>query len=337
MEVASDAPQAAVETVAPEAPAFEATPRGSIDRAFEAIDKAEPSEASEIKADDRPRTPDGKFAAKEPENAAESAPAPEAAPVADKPVTPVSDAPARFSPEAKAAWATAPEPVKAEISRAIKELEGGIEKYRAEAEPLKPYAEMAKQSGTTLEAALARFVEMESLLRKDLNEGVRTILAQAGLTPQQYAAHITGQPVEQADMRVHAENQTLRGEVERLRSENQQLKGDFESRERSAAQAEIDAFAKDRPRFEELRPVMGKFIEQGFAHDLASAYEMAERLKPAPAPSQPQPPDLTAQTRKGSLSVTGAPSAGSTPANRQPPKSARESLDRAFASLGLPS
>ena len=336
MEVASDAPQAAVETVASEAPAFEATPRGSIDRAFEAIDKAEaPVEASE--PSERPRTPDGKFAAKE--TPAEAAPAPEAAPVADKPVTPASDAPARFSPEAKAAWATAPEPVKAEISRAIKELEGGIEKYRAEAEPLKPYAEMAKQSGTTLEAALARFVEMEGLLRKDLNEGVRTILAQAGLTPQQYAAHITGQPVEQADMRVHAENQTLRGEVERLRSENQQLKGDFESRERSAAQAEIDAFAKDRPRFEDLRPVMGKFIEQGFAHDLASAYEMAERLKPAPAPSQPQPaaPDLTAQTRKGSLSVTGAPSAGSTPANRTPPKSARESLDRAFASLGLPS
>ena len=48
-----------------------------------------------------------------------------------------------------------------------------------------------------------------------------------------------------------------------------------------------------------------------------------------------QPKPDADQTRKGQLSITGAPASGSNPVTRKAPATARESLDRSFASLGL--
>jgi hypothetical protein len=86
------------------------------------VAKAEP-----VKSDGPARSEDGKFAAKTADGEkTETVQQPAAKVEAGKPATPAADAPARFSTDAKAAWATAPEPVKAEVHRAIREMEAGI-------------------------------------------------------------------------------------------------------------------------------------------------------------------------------------------------------------------
>ena len=78
------------------------------------------------------------------------------------------------------------------------------------------------------------------------------------------------------------------------------------------------------------------------ADNLQGAYVMAERLNPAASGTQNTAASTaatakpnTAQTRNGNLSITGGPGSGSNPAKRKAPSSARESVDSAFASLGL--
>ena len=83
-----------------------------------------------------------------------------------------------------------------------------------------------------------------------------------------------------------------------------------------------------------------KLLTTGFTKDLSEAYQLAERLNPAPvaAPVLAAPAailqDPAAQTRQGSLSVTGAPGNGSDPAFRKPSPSIRDSIRNARAAIG---
>lgn len=84
------------------------------------------------------------------------------------------------------------------------------------------------------------------------------------------------------------------------------------------------------------------FLQTGRAQNLSEAYAMAERLNPASTPAAASAPAAStaaievpvAQTDKGTKSITGAPSAGSTPGARKPAKSSREAIERAFARAG---
>lgn len=380
-ELAADAAPAAAPASEP-APVTEkpsATPREAVDRAFDKIEaepprpiesttkpvEAEPektpakkpakapakavdtkpapeptkvAEKTDKPAEGPKRAPDGKFASTEPVKAEGEEPAPRQ--------TNFPDPPKRFSEDAKAAWNEAPEPVRAEVHRATKEMEAGLAKYKGDAEAfseLKEFADLAKSQGTTLKDAMRNYVGMENMLRKDPIAGLQQIAQNLGIPLRDIAAHIVGQKPDQ----VASQHERIISELKQTVQQLQQQIGGVtktidQQREQSASQT-VAQFASSpgHERFEELATDIKFFLETKRASDLDEAYTLADRLNPGPArPATPAisptiKPDTAAQTRKGSLSVNGAPSSGSDPATRKPPSSAQESVKRAFAQLGL--
>jgi hypothetical protein len=155
---------------------------------------------------------------------------------------------------------------------------------------------------------------------------------------------VLGQQPDQLQAQNDATIRALQHEVSELRHHLGGMSQSIQKRREDEILAYIDKFAADHPRHNDLdfQEAVTKLLDAGMATDLEGAYSMAERLKPAPATREPQTPGLypghtkpSAQTRNGNLSVTGAPGSGSNPVKRKAPQSAKESIDNAFASLGL--
>jgi hypothetical protein len=348
-----------------------------------AKDQKPTENAAPIKDEGQPRADDGKFAPKEPAKDAKPAePAKDAAkPAADAP-KPVVDAkpaaepkpasepakpaeaakealpsytasppPKRFSPDAKDAWASAPEPVRAEVARMERELTAGFEKHRTGAEAfesVREFDEMAKQSGTDLKTALTNYTNMEKVLRADPLKGLELICQNAGLSLRDVAAHVMGQTPEEHASKSDATIRELRAEITSLKQQVGTVASSFEQQRTQTAQQKVEAFAADpaHARFEELSDDIAFFMKSGRTKDLAEAYQLAERLNPAPVKVQAEAPaasaapvielpkpDLAAQTAKGSKSVTGSPSPGSSPTNQRPSTSIKEAIRRAAAAV----
>jgi hypothetical protein len=344
-----------VESSGPErAPAVESKPSATVK---DAIAKAEaklkeapkdapkPVEAKteakpEQKPEPKPRDVTGKFASTKP---ADPAPAPEQKPAAsEQPAKPTqfSEAPKRFSDEAKTHWASAPEPVRAEIHRAVKELETGISQYREVVEPLKPYLQLAQKHGTTISKALDQYIAIErSLVSPDVaqkNAALNDVFQTAGVNPREWAAQLLGQSPDQVANQQDSIIRELRQELAGLKQQIGGVTQNMQQQREQATLQEIHKFAADHPRFEELAEDIAFFMKSGRANDLSEAFELAERLNPAPAASAqapviPAPPAAEVQP-KGSKSISGSPSPGSSPAARkQPSSSIRKALESAMA------
>ena len=314
--------EAPVANDAPEAPVGR---REALEKAFEAMDKPEGPT----------RGPDGKFVARETaEKPAE--PVQQKAPDTKAPEvkTPLSEPPARFSADAKAAWEQAPEPVKGEIKRAIAEMERGIAEKDQALAPLKPYMDMAKQQGVALPEALGRYVAMEQLLYKDPIKGFEAIANNLGMTLGQLVGKITGQAPEQQATAKDQEILSLKNEIQALKGQFGQVSQTIEQQRQASVMSSVQQFAREHPRFDELAPDIAKMLQTGFAADLEDAYAKADRLNPAPQPAPVATTAPPAQTRPA-LSVTGAPTTGSNPALRKPSNSRREALINAFGAAGL--
>lgn len=341
----TQASSAPAETSQPSTP--EATPRGAIERAFAAMNKEksaeQPATPEAQKTTGRDRNPDGTFKpsddAQQPKDAKQQdLPTDDAAKVA----TTFSDAPGRFSADAKAAWATAPEPVKAEVTRAIKELEGGIHQYQQAFEPYRDFDKQLRANGQTFKEVFDHYTGIEQLLAQDPVKGLDTICRNLGTSLQSVAAQIMGQPQDQQRTQADAYISELKNEIADLKKQVGGVTSTIQSQQEKALLDKIDAFASDKPRFDELANDIAFFLNSGRTQDLQEAYELAERLNPAPAvaPAAPAAPAAQSQTtppqtRKGHLSPSGAPASGSNPANRKPPESPRDALQRAFASVGI--
>lgn len=345
-------------------PMAEATPRSAIDRAFEAVEKAEagdrPAPVSD-QPDGRERNPDGTFKAKTeatPAQPAQDGQKPEPATVdAAKTIPAAGEAPARFSPDAKAAWKDAPEPVKAEVARMERELTQGLETYRADAthfrETFKPYVEMAQRSNVDPAATLANYVNLDMLLAKDFDAGIAQIFKNKGQDVRAWAAQIAGQPAPAAvpqDPIVAA----LRAEIAELKQGFSGVSETIKSQQSQQIGQSIESWvsklpAEDQTLFAELDKEIAAYLADP-STTLADAFAKAKtdaesrytrmfgpRASSAPAPVTPPAPapDLAAQTRAGQLQISGAPGSGSNPASRKTPSSPREALDGAFAALGL--
>lgn len=283
-----------------------------------------------------PKADDAKPAAPKAAKPTEVAPEARDATPAPEQAQPAVEAPSRFTPAAKAAFAAAPPELQAEIRRLEAETTKGIETYKAAYEPLRPFDEMARQSGTTLERALQGYVGMENLLRSDPVKGVLAICQNAGIDPQGLAQALSGQPSQGG---ASPEVASLQAHIRRLEEQVQGVGRTITERD---VLSQVQSFAKDRPRFDELSGDIARILQTGFASNLAEAYDIADRLKPAPAPAPapasapvaaPAMPD-PAQTRKATLSITGSPT-GSSPSSRSPAGSTREALARAFSQVGL--
>lgn len=188
-------------------PSLDDTLKAEVEKAVKGEDKAEKEEASKedkLKAEkpkDDPKA-EGKDAKAEdpaedqpdeakakPEDEAEAKAKPEPKASAYR------DPPNGFDDAAKRDWETTPESVRGAMNRRFQEMERGIHKHRQEAqqfEPIRKYAEMAKQHGTDLPTALRRYTNMEQQLRQNPMQGLQAVVANLNLTkpdgsPSRYA------------------------------------------------------------------------------------------------------------------------------------------------------
>jgi ElaB/YqjD/DUF883 family membrane-anchored ribosome-binding protein len=309
----------------------------AVDEAPEAL-PAEVGEEHFEQTDDLPDTRErdefGRFKARSDEVVtADTTPA--EAPKAPQVEQPRFDPPSRFSADAKAAWDNAPLPIKAEINRAFKELEGGIERYRAEVEPFRPFLERARQTGSDPVVALSNYISIEDRLRENPIGGLEQICRNMGTDLRSVAAHVMGQPAPDANEEIAA----LRQEVQQLRGHSQELQTYKQRQEQERTQQttkQVEEFWAAHPRAEELANVIQWALKTGLAADLPTAYQYAERLHPAPATAAaPQPGTApTGQPQKqGPVSIKGAPSAGSNPGRGSTSMSTREAAAQAYAQV----
>lgn len=338
---AAEPSQPVADTATPNT-AYEATPADAIDRAFAALDRDEAGDASPAPETGRERNPDGTFRAKDVAPDAGEGDTAETVEDERAPETESKfvEAPSRFSADAKTAWAAAPEPVKAEIHRAVRELEAGIEQYRQRWEPLKPFDDLARQSNTSIEAALTNYIGIEQLIARDPIAGFERVAQNMGLSLRDIAAHVMGQAPDAVASQQDATIRELRGELAALRQELGGVTTSIRSDKEQAVFRQIEDFAKTAPRFDDLASDVAFFIESGRANDLKEAYALAERLNPVPQPASTPaasaaPETIAAQNRKGRLSLSGSPGAGSSPTARPVSESPLKAVDAAFAALGI--
>lgn len=332
----------------------------SIDRAIakSAAKQAEPKDAKPdvkpvaekpVKAE-QPRE-NGKFAPKDPVKApvADSAVAVDAPKPAEavKPSHTAEDAPARFTETAKAKWAAADPEIRGETLRMQKELTDGYQKYKAAAErdnSLAEFHEMATKSGTDVKTALQKYTALEGLLRKDPIKGLEEVCTNMGLSLRDVAAHVLGQTPEQNASQQDATIRELKQEIAGLKEQVGGVTKTFEQQREQSTLSEINKFAADHPRFDELANDIAFFMQSGRAQDLPEAYQLAERLNPAPVKASEQiaassaapiVSDPPVHPDKGQKSINGAPSSGSSPSGKKRVAlSLDESLDRAFGRAG---
>lgn len=344
-EAPIDSTPAADAAPEPKAEAPKEKPRSrmeALEKAFKTIEgdeKPEPKadDKAEASTDDRPRGPDGKFIARDAEAATDKPQDGQKAQAEGKPAegekTPLSEPPARFSADAKAAWKDVPESVRGEVRRAMTEMERGIQQYQQALDPLKPYMEQARRSGTTIDAALKSYVAMENTLRQNPAAGLRALAQNLGMTPADMASLLTGQAAE-GDQTAQRENVRMQQYIGQLQQKIEQLEQSFTATRQQTIEESVTKFAREHPRFDELSTEIVRLLETGYAADLEEAYEKAERLNPAPQPAAPPQPAPTPQPRPA-RSVTGAPNAGSNPGSRTPSATRTEAISRAMRAAGL--
>jgi hypothetical protein len=355
-----DAPRASDETLNAKPPVEEKKPPESrLDAIKRAADDVAPKEAKET--------------AKEPEKAKEPAPASDDAPekpaeAEEKPKLPEQERrpakdhiepPAKFMPRSKELWINTPREVKADVQRVVAEAEAEVAKAGEavkEYEPLRRYAEMAKQGGTTLDVALDKYVRMEQTLRTNPSEGFRGLLDNMQMTPVQAIGHVLAAynvrpeqlmqhlsqnpheytPQQRQQMAAQQERQPD-PEVATLKSELAQI------REQMTAAQIIEPFAAANPRYYELQEDIAFFLNSGKVpaslspqDRLAAAYDMAVRISPQssyePAPAQ-QGTQAPIESRAGddfggTKSVRGAPASGVNTTSKSKSKMSREEAIR---------
>ncbi len=290
--------------------------------------KPEPAKPEPAAKPAAQKGPDGKFVSAKPQEAAA------AAQQAPKPATGQhAEPPSRFSADAKAEWATAPESVRAEVHRMHREFEAGYTKHRAAAEAyetVRDFDEFTKAHGGNLRQVITNYATLEQALvqgdEATKNNALAKVFQRAGVNPREWAAKLLGQPVEQRDAAHHSELTSLRTELANLRNIVGGVADTMREQKQSATVEQVTAFAKDHPRFDELSSVdiehsiqtilKSNLVPQNLAPQarLQKAYELADRLNPAsgnPAPlSREQPPPAN---DAGTKSIAGSPANGSDP------------------------
>ena len=291
--------------------------------------------------------------------------APEAKPQdvpADPKPTAFKDAPSRFDDAAKKEWDAVPEGVRGAIHRTVREMETGIEKSRPAAEryetTFRQFDDLARQHGVDAGQALANYVQLDQLLRRDMVSGLSEIVAAQGLkhpngqpiTLRDVAASIMGQAPNQTASRQDATIQQLQGHIrqleQRLGGVSQHMQTQQQEAHRNAISDEWAAFAAENPRAAELEADMVEFLRKYPAGDqvsirerLADAYAFASAKNPAPTAAHTGNLAL-AQTQEarqpdpaGRKSVSGAPHGE--PQSSKSKLTRKEAIAKAMRSAGL--
>lgn len=281
-------------------------------------------------------------------------------PTAPKRPTAYREPPAGFDDGAKADWEAVPESVRGAAHRRVQEMEQGLQKYRTEAqefEPVRKYADMAKQSGTTLDKALDRYVTLENKLRQDPMGGLEAVVANLGLkksdgtpvTLRDVAASIMGQTPNQTATRQDATIQRLTQQLaevtQKLGEFQQHVEGQKREAETQTVVGEWTAFVAENPRAEELQEPIAEFLTKYKADDslsvndrLKDAYAWAVARHPSVAHTDEEPlvqtQTPTAPNPAGQKSISGSP--GTSDAKSAPRNINRSAaIEKAMRSVGL--
>ena len=262
------------------------------------------------------------------------------------PHEPFAEPPGRVSERAKRDWATTPESIRGDVHRMHDEFAKAYKYYKDDAEigkPVRQYAQMAREHGTTLEKALHNYVSMESRLREDPIAGLDTIVSNLGLTTPEgqpiglrdIAYHVLSQSPDQLRQLQMGNQQTaaaqqigaLHQEIQGLKSTLQQWQS---AQQFTYTRSAVDQFANSHPRFDEIGAAVEQELKLGF--DLETAYRRAELLYPAA--QVPQTHNTSAQTRQPDRSISGnpdvAPSNGASRRPQVPSASPRAALQNAM-------
>lgn len=289
---------------------------------------------------------------------------------------PVETAPPQFPPlpkwlkkELEPVWQKGPPELLQAFSKYGEDATKGIEKYKGEAtqaqallNEFKPFEQMIRAEGGTPQTAIRSLLQISSQLRtgspQDKAQLVAQTMKQYGVPfehiAQMFGVRLTdanGQPVQSSIPQTDPQIAALMREVNTL-------KGSIQSREQAAQAAEdariakiAEAFGKDRPHFEDLKPQIAGLISGGLVQGmdtmseseiLNAAYDMALRLNPAlyeqhlaqererAAQAERDKANQAAQTsRAAAVQVRGAPGSKSLPA--VDPKDRRSAIRHAIA------
>jgi len=249
---------------------------------------------------------------------------------------PYREPPGRFSEQAKQEWHSSPESVRGAVYQMAREFQGAYEKYKGDhgvMEELRPYHDLAVKQGTSLRKAFDNYYNMEQKIRGDLVGGLDTIVQNAArgmglkgphggpLTLQDVAHHIVSMTPEQHQLVQQRNHQTSAemqiGQLHQQVAQQNQILNQMVYQQRFAGtRAEVDRFAEQHPRFDELADQIKIELDLGFP--LEQAYARADKLRPSSAPQAAQTRTHSAQTRK--TSISGAPDGGNgrNPANTRP-------------------
>lgn len=362
----------APEPVAEEKPL---SPREAIEKAAAELEKdgtkigepdEEPEKVEKPKAEAKPRAEDGKFAAKAKEEdtqdssqaKADAAPAEEDGSEQDGDDSPSEGRdhdkpPARFLPRAKEKWGDVDPDVRSEVYRAIETMQKGLDESAEDRQfrkEIRQFEDMARDAGTTVRAALENYTNIDKLLRENPVAGIERILASVQITPQQYAQHVMGQAQQQQANPALAHTQRLEQHIQQLTQTVQQLTQGTEQQREAARLAEvgrtvIQPFIADHPRYHELEQDIAFFLNSGKVPSnlperdrLEVAYDMAERINPAPTSGQERRTGAVQQSRPlnpaGAKSVRGAPAPG-VKAGASGALTAKESINAAMDQIGF--
>lgn len=282
------------------------------------------------------------------------------------------EAPKWMTKQSAAEWQKLPEVVREEVVKRSEAFDKGIQQYKEGAERWTDLAEYAQMSEQYYKQPLKDTLKNYAQLDRDLSNPETALgalekivsgmkyqaedgntynwdlpqLAQFILDQNERGVSSFQNP--QADLQRKLDDALSRLDRFEKGQTDYETQRVQQERERSTRtiESQIETFAKANPRFDELFPDMEmilsspKFQKSGDpVADLKSAYEKAERLNPAPSLSPPAPAlpaqDTAAQTRRGTASITGAPS-GSTPAGKRVVASSpREAARMALSKMGM--
>lgn len=188
------------------------------------------------------------------------------------------DPPASWTAAAKANWPNLPRDIQAEVLRretdwqkADGERTTKLKGYEPIEAALAPVSQQLQLNGVQPAQYVSQLVAADRYLRTNPQEAMRWIAQQYGIDLSQVTQQ--GPQVDPAFAPFVQEINALKGQISTFAQEQQR-------KEAAQTQAEIAAFAKDRPHFEEVRQQMGALIQSGAAADMSAAYDMAVWANP---------------------------------------------------------
>lgn len=218
--------------------------------------------------------------------------------------------PPGWSPQSKADWAKIPDHVRADIAKREQEISAGFARYQH----LKPFDEMARQSGTTLHDALSRYTNLEGILRQNPDAGMMQVAQNLGWTQAEAAQHFArlaqrlgfqfagpaqpGQGNPPANQ--NGEDDPLQAiiapfmapvmqELNQLKSTLSQAQQRDQSRLVESASSIVNEFKADPKNryYQNVEQEISRLLTTGLVqrtgdlrHDLRTAYDMACRMNP---------------------------------------------------------